>query len=70
MEAHAHRDRKRLAGSGSSRERAGSRGEDHEEGIALRVDLDTTLGRDGLADNAPMLGKSIRIPVGTEFVHD
>ena len=62
MEPHPHRDRprrERLLGRGRSRDGAGCRGERDEERVALRVDLDTTLGGERVAQHAAVLGERV-----------
>ena len=49
-------------------ERARRRREREEERIALRVDLDATLGSAGLADHAPVLGERVGVRLGAELV--
>ena len=48
-------------------ERAGSGREREEERIALRVDLDATLGDAGVPDHSPMLGERVRVRLCAEF---
>ncbi len=51
-----------------SRERSRSRREGEEERIALRVDLDPLMSRAGFADQAPVLGERLGVPLGAELV--
>ena len=48
---------------GRSGQRVAGPRERHEEGIALRVDLDATVPLEGVADDAPVLGKRVRVGV-------
>jgi hypothetical protein len=40
--------------------------EDHEECVALGLDLDTLAGRDGLAQQAVVLGQQVAVGVGAQ----
>ena len=71
MQPDAHLDRagdEHLGEGRSGVECAGRGREREEEGVALRVDLDTTLGGARLPDDAPMLCQRLRVGLGAELV--
>ena len=71
VQADAHADRaggEHLGEGRSGVECAGRCRECEEEGVALRVDLDTTLGGTRLPDDTPMLCQRLRVRLGAELV--
>ena len=70
VEAHPNRDRprrERILAGGRSGDGAGSGWERDEEGIALRVDLDTPLGGERVTQHPAVIGERVRVPGGAEL---
>ena len=55
---------------GGGRERTGCGREGEEEGIPLRVHLDSALGRARLANQPAVLGERLRVRIGAECVKE
>ena len=71
MDAHAHPNRSRAQSFecfGGRPQSAGGSRERDEEGIPLRIDLDTLIGRERLTNNAAMLRQHPRVLLGAQFM--
>jgi hypothetical protein len=71
VDADAHANRAGFQGAarvGGGRDCVGGTREGNEEGIALRVDLDSALGSAGLSDQPPMLGECLRVRLCAQLV--
>ena len=71
MQAHPHADRpglERALAVEGGRGGAGRGREGDEERVALRVDLDAAVRREGGAQDAPVLGERLRVALGAERV--
>jgi hypothetical protein len=70
VEAHANAERtacERCLRVSRRSNRPGSRGERDEEGVALRVDLYSTVRPEHLTQGPPMLSERLGVPLGAQF---